>query len=125
VSGLKVKCGERHIMKNMYKITQNEKSAELHLKLKGDFDGNSAFELMESLKSNCRLVSTAYIHTNELKHIYPFGAAVWQSHCGELRHCTHMHLQFVGDHAQELATALDQTQWVKITPSNIKGHKNH
>ena len=93
-------------MTNNFKIVLNQQSADLYLRLKGDFDGNAAFELMDIIKKHCRFATTAYLNTDGLKHIYPFGAAVWQSHIGELNPCNHLHLQFSGKHARELAIAL-------------------
>ena len=43
----------------------------LHLKLEGDFDGNSAYELLETLKKYNNGSYQIFIDTNDLKTIYP------------------------------------------------------
>jgi hypothetical protein len=50
----------------------------LHLKLEGDFDGNSAYELLETLKKYGSGSYQIFIDTNDLKTIYPFGREVFQ-----------------------------------------------
>ena len=49
----------------------------LHLKLEGDFDGNSAYELLETLKKYDSGSYQIFIDTNDLKTIYPFGKEVF------------------------------------------------
>ncbi len=54
----------------------------LHLKLEGDFDGNSAYELLETLKKCGSSFYQVFIDTNDLKTIYPFGEEVFQKKLG-------------------------------------------
>jgi hypothetical protein len=54
----------------------------LHLKLEGDFDGNSAYELLETLKKYDSSFYQVFIDTNDLKTIYPFGEEVFQKKLG-------------------------------------------
>ncbi len=56
-----------------FKIFVHKNSENLHLKLIGDFDGNSAHELLNVLQSNCIGASKVFIYTSSLKHIHPFG----------------------------------------------------
>lgn len=93
----------RHVMATNFRITLHQNSENLHLRLNGDFDGNSVYELLNILEKRCRFASRAFIHTNGLRHIHPFGASVFRSHLGELKHCKRMLLEFTGDYAQELA----------------------
>lgn len=90
-------------MATNFRITLHQNSDNLHLRLDGDFDGNSACELLNILEKRCRFTSRAFIHTNGLMHIYPLGSSVFRSHLNELKHCKHMLLEFTGDYAQELA----------------------
>ena len=46
------------------------------LKLFGDFDGSSAWELINTLDQNTRETSTIAINTDGLRAIYPFGLDV-------------------------------------------------
>jgi hypothetical protein len=50
----------------------------LHLKLTGDFDGNSAHELINMLRENSRDCFDIFIDTDELKTVHPFGVEVFQ-----------------------------------------------
>jgi len=60
-------------MASNFRITLHQTSESLHLKLSGDFDGSSAHKLLDLLKKHRKQVSRIIIHTNSLKHIYPFG----------------------------------------------------
>jgi hypothetical protein len=85
-----------------FKITLHQNSDNLHLRLDGDFDGNSAYELLHILEKRCPFVSRAFVHTNGLRHIHPFGSSLFRRHFCDLKHCKHMLLEFTGDHAREL-----------------------
>lgn len=50
----------------------------LHLKLEGDFDGNSAYELLDTLKKYGSIFYQIFIDTDDLKTIYPFGRVVFK-----------------------------------------------
>jgi hypothetical protein len=86
-----------------FKIKTHHYFKDLHLILEGDFDGSSAYELLNILKKHYRFASRVFINTDAIGHIYPFGTSVFHGHFGELRPKKHMHLEFTGDHAQELA----------------------
>jgi anti-anti-sigma regulatory factor len=90
-------------MATNFRITLQENSDILYLKLDGDFDGSSAYELLNILENRCRFVSKAFIHTNGLRHIYSFGSSFFRNHLSALKHCKHMSLEFTGDHTRELA----------------------
>jgi len=90
-------------MATNFRITVHQNSDNLHLKLHGDFDGSSAYLLLNTIEKRCRLTSKAFIHTNGLTQIDPFGSSVFRSHLGDLKSCKHMLLHFTGDHAGALA----------------------
>jgi len=50
----------------------------LHLKLAGDFDGTSAYELINTLAEQGKDFHEIFIDINELKLIHPFGRDVFQ-----------------------------------------------
>lgn len=50
----------------------------LHLKLFGDFDGTSAFQLVKALKKHGAGFRQIFIDVNNLKIIYPFALEVFQ-----------------------------------------------
>jgi len=89
-------------MAKNFRITIHQNSDNLHLMLDGDFDGNSAYELLNILEKRCRFISRAFIHTNGLRHVHPFGSSLFQSHLPDLKPCRHMHLEFTGNHARKL-----------------------
>ena len=64
-------------MANNYKIAIRRNSEDLHLKLVGDFDGMSAYELLSILKRNCNPNSSAFMHTSTLKKLHPFRVHVF------------------------------------------------
>ena len=86
-----------------FRITVHQNSDNLHLRLDGDFDGSSAYLLLNTIEKRCRLASKAFIHTSGLRRIDPFGSSVFRNHLDELKPCKHMLLQFTGEHAEALA----------------------
>lgn len=60
-----------------FRISVHRNSQSLHLMLRGDFDGTSAYQLLEVLEKNCHGTSRIFVHTNSLKEIHPFGRNVF------------------------------------------------
>jgi len=85
-----------------FKIFVHKNSENLHLKLIGDFDGSSAHELLNVLKSNCIGASKVFIHTSCLKHIYPFGREIFHKKLEALT-CRSVSVLFTGEEALQLA----------------------
>jgi hypothetical protein len=89
-------------MASNFTITVHQNADNLHLRLEGDFDGSSAYELLNALETRCRRASRAFVHTSRLGHIHDFGRFVFHNHMDILKgKC--MPLVFTGDHADELA----------------------
>ena len=65
-------------MASNFHIFSLETRDTLHLKLAGDFDGNSAHELIDTLIKHGESFYQIFIDTNDLKIIYPFGRDVFQ-----------------------------------------------
>ena len=86
-----------------FRITIHQNSENVHLALDGDFDGSSAYELLGVLERHCRFASRAFIHTNGLRRVYPFGVSTFQNNLNALRDDQCVHLEFTGDHAKKLA----------------------
>ena len=86
-----------------FRIRVHQNSDNLHLRLDGDFDGSSAYLLLNTIEKRCHLASKGFIHTSGLGEIDPFGSAVFKNHLGGLKPCRHMQLNFTGDHAEALA----------------------
>ena len=85
-----------------FKIIQLKRKNGIHLTLDGDFDGTSAHELINTLKSCGRHVDKVIIDTNGLKSVHPFGQVVLHRNlsglCGRCRN-----LVFSGDHGRRLS----------------------
>jgi len=73
----------------------------LHLKLAGDFDGSSAYELINALTEQGKDFYEIFIDTNDLKVIHPFGKDVFQK---TLRSTNKLYrnLVFIGKNGQEI-----------------------
>jgi len=61
-----------------FKIFIQRNNGGLQLKLMGDFDGSSAFELINVLKEHRGKVGKVVINTDGLASIHPFGQGVFQ-----------------------------------------------
>ena len=72
-------------MVNNFKISIHRNSENLHLKLMGDFDGTSAYELLKVLKRYGNRTARIFIHTSSLRNIYPFGVNVFHKNLGVLK----------------------------------------
>jgi hypothetical protein len=79
-----------------------ETSDSLHLKLDGDFDGNSAYELLNTLQEHGNGFYQIFIDTNDLQTIYPFGRDVFQRHLGIFKSQL-KNLIFIGENEQAFA----------------------
>ena len=73
----------------------------LHLKLAGDFDGSSAYELINTLAEHGKDFYEIFIDVNELKSIHPFGRDVLQKN---LRSSNKLYrnLVFIGKNGHEI-----------------------
>ncbi|NVM20803.1 MAG: hypothetical protein HWN68_03365 [Desulfobacterales bacterium] len=85
-----------------FRILVHRNSDNLHLKLMGDFDGTSAFELINVLRNNCVATRKVFVHTSCLKNIYPFGRETFHNHLCRLKNRC-IHLIFTGANAGEIA----------------------
>ena len=82
-------------MAHNFKIFMHRTIDILHLNLKGDFDGSSAFELLNILKENLNSTKRILIDTNKLKKIYPFGWEVFNNNLSKLKD-HRIRIQFIG-----------------------------
>ena len=64
-------------MAHNFKISIHQKIDSMHIRLMGDFDGNSAFELLNTLRENSNRSKCMLIDTKNLKEVYPFGREVF------------------------------------------------
>jgi hypothetical protein len=73
----------------------------LHLKLNGDFDGTSAYELINTIKDNGTNFYQIFIDTSNIRTIYAFGRNVLQKNFGDLEKLSN--LIFIGENERHLA----------------------
>jgi ABC-type transporter Mla MlaB component len=88
-------------MTSDFRISIHRDSDNLYLKLIGDFDGASAFKLLNTLKRNCRKASQVFIHCSCLQEIHPFGVAVFHHNLDALKGEA-IQLIFTGENASLL-----------------------
>ena len=76
----------------------------LHLKLAGDFDGSSAYELLNAVIEHSNGYHEIFIDINDLKLIHPFGKDVFQKN---LRSSSKLYrnLVFIGENGHEIGSA--------------------
>ena len=91
-------------MANNFRITLHRKSDNLWIQLAGDFDGSSAYELLNTVQENLNKAACIFIDTGRLKKIYPFGREVFGHHLLELSKL-HGRIRFVGKNAGQLTLA--------------------
>jgi hypothetical protein len=89
-------------MAESFKIVMHENSENLHLRLIGDFDGSSAFQLLEVLKDRAHAVQKVFIHTSGLGKIHPFGQGVFEKRASELKEELEK-IHFTGDKAESVS----------------------
>jgi len=82
-------------MASNFQILSFKTRDSLHLKLTGDFDGSSAYELINILTKNNKGFQEIFIDTNDLNDIYPFGTEVFQKRFGVLKNQFHS-ITFLG-----------------------------
>ncbi|HDZ23469.1 MAG TPA: hypothetical protein ENH70_02895 [Desulfobacteraceae bacterium] len=89
-------------MSSNFRIHVHPSCDSEHLKLEGDINGLSAYELLEVLKENCRWATRAFIHTSNLGSVHPSARMVLEDNLEALEgKC--LPLFFTGDHAKQLA----------------------
>ena len=90
-------------MASNFQIYSFKTRDSLHLKLTGDFDGNSAFELINTLTKHGKYYYEIFIDTNELNIIHPFGKDVFQKNLRSSNKI-YKNLVFIGKNGHEIGT---------------------
>jgi len=86
-------------MASNFKIFLHQKNKNLHVRLIGDFDGSSAYELIHTIKNHNGNPGNIYIHTSRLSCVYPFGLDVFKKN-----YCKPTHsLTFTGKYGNKLS----------------------
>jgi len=89
-------------MASNFKILTHWSSDSLHLKLIGDFDSNSADELLNFIRRGANKAQKVVIHTSCLRRVHSFGRSTFRSHLSALERQP-LRVLYTGDHADELA----------------------
>jgi len=89
-------------MAHNFKINIHQTTNNLYIRLMGDFDGSSAFELFNALKDNLHSAKCILIDTNKLKAVYPFGREVFYSNFLKIKN-QQIPIRFVGSNALQIA----------------------
>ncbi len=88
-------------MASNFKIYCHQNSDNLHLKLMGDFDGSSAYELINTLMKYHGNARRVFIHTCALSSVHPFGLNVFQKNCSIKK--LSQTLTFTGEYGETIA----------------------
>ena len=88
-------------MASNFQIYSFKTRDSLHLKLTGDFDGSSAYELINTLTEHGKGFYEIFIDTNDLKTIHPFGKDVFQKNLGSSNKL-YRNLVFIGKNGHEI-----------------------
>ena len=65
------------MMAHNFKIIIHRTIDALYIRLTGDFDGSSAFELSNAIEANLNGAQCILVDTKRLKKVYPFGREVF------------------------------------------------
>ena len=89
-------------MAHNFKILYHRNAENLHLTLLGDFDGSSAWDLLNGLKKYCHGISRVFIHTACLKLVHAFGREALHKNLSDVIGES-IRVVFTGEKASELA----------------------
>ena len=71
-------------MASNFQVFSNKNRDSLHLHMYGDFDGMSAYELINALKQQSENYYNIFIDTSDLNTIQPYGLDVFQKQINRL-----------------------------------------
>ena len=94
-------------MASNFRISIDKDSDCVGLKLAGDFDATSAYELINTMKKLPENTVKIAIHTNGLKNTYPFGLDVFHRFMRSLRGQS-AKIVFTGDNASQLSPGISR-----------------
>ena len=89
-------------MASNFCIRHQRRKRDLHLKLSGDFDGSSAFELNHCLQNALKRDRRVIVHTEKLSSLPAFGREMFQKQFGTPSGKS-MRVVFTGAYALEMA----------------------
>ena len=89
-------------MASNFKLISYRKRDCIHFKLNGDFDGSSAFELINALSEERIRIKKIFIDTSNITIIHSFGREVFRRNIKTLKYQFH-ELVFVGKNKHKFA----------------------
>ena len=89
-------------MAQNFKISTHRTLDNLYIRLMGDFDGSSAWELINAIRENLNSFKFIQIDTSKLKKVYPFGREVFKSSLLIVKD-RRIRIQFSGPNALRIA----------------------
>jgi len=89
-------------MAQNFKISIHRTIDNLYIRLTGDFDGSSAWELIDAIRENLNNFRFIKIDTSKLKKVYPFGREVFRSNLLNVTD-ERIRIQFSGSNALQIA----------------------
>jgi len=87
-------------MASNFKISFKRTHCNIYLNLTGDFDGSSAFELINTLEEHNGDGKKTFINTSGLFYIHPFGLSVFRKKFNNSK--LWRNLMITGEHATEM-----------------------
>lgn len=105
-----------------FRIVTHRNDENLHMKLLGDFDGSSAWELINSLDAHRFGISRVFIHTNSLKHVDPFGRGILEKNLNDVTGIS-IRVIFTGEKASELNSETGKSK--RLEPDSCDILRNH
>ena len=89
-------------MAQNFRMNIHRRIDKLTIRLAGDFDGSSAWELINAIRENLNNLKFIQIDTGELKMIYPFGREVFRNYMSNAKN-TRIRMQFNGPNVLQIA----------------------
>ena len=89
-------------MASNFHVFSNQNRDSLHLHMYGDFDGTSAYELINTLIKQGEDYYEIFIDTNDLNTVHPFGIDVFQNKLNLLAK-NNINLIFIGRYRHRFA----------------------
>jgi anti-anti-sigma factor len=102
-----------------FKLSLHETSGSIHLKLSGDFDDNSAHELIKAIQEHASKSNQVIVHTEYLNHIDSFGIDVFKNNLRTLYRLSDK-LIFVGKNRNRLNSKIIDSK-ERIVPLETNG----
>ena len=90
-------------MAHNFKISIHRTIDNLYIRLMGDFDGNSALELLNVLKENFDNTARVSINTGNLKKIHLFGLHVFNQNFSKIKNHQAC-VEFIGENASQITS---------------------